>query len=87
MSKPQFFKSDQHMNFCSFRCLLQAQMKSLPHVAIADGCRLLTLLCAGPRSHLRKVVDAKALALATAPSSEGGCTIWAEHDLSSNLEV
>ena len=24
-------------------------MKSLPHVAIADGCRLLTLLCAGPR--------------------------------------
>lgn len=43
--------------------LAQAQMKSLPHVAIADGCRLLTLLCAGPRSHLRKVTDANALAL------------------------
>lgn len=43
--------------------LAQAQMKSLPHVAIVDGCRLLTLLCAGPRSHLRKVTDANALAL------------------------
>ena len=29
--------------------LAEAQMKSLPHYAIADGCRLLTLLCAGPR--------------------------------------
>lgn len=44
--------------------LTEAQLKSLPHAAVGDGCRLLTLLCSGPRSHVRRVADAQALPLA-----------------------
>lgn len=46
--------------------LCLAQMKSLPHPALAEGCRLLTRLCAGPRAHLRKVREAGGEALALA---------------------